>query len=180
MRILAACAAAVALLVGSAGVSVAAEPPGPTLRLVQRTAVAAPADWGHIRSSWNNRCLDADANTLPNNGTRVQLWDCNGTVQQGWNYEFVDSTRLVIHVQATNQCLEEAPGGGNGTPIQLWNCNYLAQQLWTIYFNSSTNTFMYRNELSGRWLDADNAHGNGNGTAVQVWDNLNGVNQHWW
>ena len=142
--------------------------------------MAAPVDWGHIRSSWNNRCLDADADTLPDNGTRVQLWDCNGTVQQGWRYEYVELPELVIHVQATDQCLEEAPGGGNGTQVQLWTCNYLPQQRWTMTYFRADNTVRFRNGLSGRYLDADIAHGNGNGGKVQVWDKLDGVNQHWW
>lgn len=182
MRIFAAAAAAVAVLISSSGSSLASEPNGSMVQLTRTTAVAALADWGHIRTSMNGKCLDADADTLPNDGTRVQLWDCNGTTQQGWNYEFVDNTRLVIHVQWSNKCLEEAPGGGNGTPIQIWGCGYWSQQLWTMYFFPADNTFMYRNELSGRWLDADNAHGGGNGTKVQIWDRMPAPNpnQHWW
>lgn len=32
----------------------------------------------------NGRCLDADLNTIANNGAKVQLWDCNGLPQQQW------------------------------------------------------------------------------------------------
>src|SRR6476661_1180471 len=31
---------------------------------------------GEIRSSVNNKCLDADLNDIGANGTKVQLWDC--------------------------------------------------------------------------------------------------------
>jgi Ricin-type beta-trefoil lectin domain/Ricin-type beta-trefoil lectin domain-like len=36
------------------------------------------------RNAQSNRCLDADANTIGGNGTKVQLWDCNGRQNQFW------------------------------------------------------------------------------------------------
>ena len=37
-----------------------------------------------IQTKYNLRCLDADLNTIGGNGTKVQLWDCNGQPQQNW------------------------------------------------------------------------------------------------
>jgi hypothetical protein len=40
---------------------------------------------GTMTSGYDGRCLDADLNTINANGTRVQLWDCNGQPQQKWS-----------------------------------------------------------------------------------------------
>src|ERR1700754_1586931 len=47
---------------------------------------AAPAQANPVGTfKWTNaksgRCTDADLNTIGGNGTRVQLWDCNGQSQ---------------------------------------------------------------------------------------------------
>jgi hypothetical protein len=178
MRILAACAAAVALLIGTAGGPVAAAAPGQTTEQARPAAVAAQG-WGHIRSFWNQYCLDADNTTLPANGTKVQLWECNGSPQQGWAYVPLTNGTTAIVLEKTGQCLEKAPGSDYGIGVQVWDCNYLPQQQWTVFFDQTNNTFWYRNGLGGLFLDADNSHGTGNGTRVQVWGWLNGANQKW-
>src|SRR4030081_1005995 len=38
--------------------------------------------WFTIENYDGGQCLDADANTLPANGTRVQMWGCNGRGNQ--------------------------------------------------------------------------------------------------
>ena len=49
---------------------------------------AAAASYGvAIHSAKSGRCLDADLNTIGGDGTKVQLWDCNGQPQQKWYYD---------------------------------------------------------------------------------------------
>ena len=36
-------------------------------------------------ASDESRCLDADLGTINGNGTKVQLWTCNGATNQKWN-----------------------------------------------------------------------------------------------
>ncbi|SBW17060.1 protein kinase domain-containing protein [Protofrankia symbiont of Coriaria ruscifolia] len=87
----------------------------------------------------NNRfeqrmCLDADLNGHSSNGTKVQLWACNGSVQQRWDYEGDPYTTgaLIRSVQWPAMCLDADTNtiGGNGTKVQLWTCNGFAQQQW--------------------------------------------------
>lgn len=40
--------------------------------------------WYTIQNSDGDQCLDANANTLPANGTTVQVWDCNSWGNQEW------------------------------------------------------------------------------------------------
>jgi hypothetical protein len=65
-------------------------------------------------------CLDADAATLASNGTKVQIWPCNGGSSQQWVVES-DGT---LRSGASGRCLD-APNGAtaNGTLLDLWDCN---------------------------------------------------------
>lgn len=48
--------------------------------------------WDYLGAAMVNegsgRCLDADEPTLGHNGTKVQVWDCNGGANQQWYFEF--------------------------------------------------------------------------------------------
>ncbi|MER5424543.1 RICIN domain-containing protein [Streptosporangium roseum] len=48
-------------------------------------SASATAATGPIRTHHNWRCLDADLNTIGPNGTKVQLWNCNGWSNQKWS-----------------------------------------------------------------------------------------------
>lgn len=167
--------AVLVMLAGMAGVSSASSD-----SLVARASsdVGALA-YGPIHTRLNNRCLDADANTLPNNGTKVQLWDCNGTTQQGWGLQSLGNNWYFIHIQWSDKCLDaDANAGGNGTKVQIWDCNNSRQQMW--HLTVSGGTARFTNGLPGaRCLDAD-ANNGGNGTKVQLWDCNGSPQQGWW
>lgn len=61
------------------GTASAAGPPGTTAPDPGETRTASPTGW---RSAYNNRCVDADLDTIGGNGTKVQFWNCNGQPQQ--------------------------------------------------------------------------------------------------
>ncbi|MEU8270307.1 RICIN domain-containing protein [Sphaerisporangium sp. NPDC049002] len=145
-----------ALVVGSTGVSAAAGSPGP------------------IRSHSNWRCLDADLNTIQPNGTKVQLWTCNGWNNQKWTYDVKTHT---IHSQYNNRCLDADLNtiGSNGTKVQLWDCNGWSNQKWIYDAISHTIYSMY----NGRCLDADLGGIGTNGTKVQLWECNGWANQKW-
>ena len=69
------------------------------------------------------RCLDV-ANASTANGTKVQLWDCNGSGAQNWVQE---GNRL--RNPNSNKCLD-SPGGStaDGARLQIWDCNGSAAQ----------------------------------------------------
>ena len=68
-------------------------------------------------------CVDvAGANSA--NGTRVQLWTCNGSGAQQWTVG-TDGT-----IRALGKCMDVAGATANGTQIQLWDCNGTGAQQW--------------------------------------------------
>ncbi|GAA1296866.1 RICIN domain-containing protein [Saccharothrix xinjiangensis] len=75
-----------------------------------------------IRSLHGDRgqCLDADSRN-GGNGTRVQVWRCNGTSQQVW----IAEGWQLKNERFPGMCLDADlnGGGANGTRLQLWRCN---------------------------------------------------------
>ncbi|WP_214415670.1 RICIN domain-containing protein [Sphaerisporangium fuscum] len=126
----------------------------------------------HNHASW--RCLDADLNTIANNGTKVQLWNCNGWNNQKWTYDVRTHT---IRSQYNGRCLDADLNtiGNNGTKVQLWDCNGWSNQKWIYDAISHTVYSMY----NGRCLDADLNTIGSNGTKVQLWDCNGWANQKW-
>jgi hypothetical protein len=61
------------------------------------------------------------------NGTKVQLYDCNGTGAQSWSRS---GTQLVN--ANSGKCLDATgPSSADGTPLQIWSCTGAANQQWT-------------------------------------------------
>ncbi|MFF6888023.1 ThuA domain-containing protein [Streptomyces sp. NPDC012421] len=115
----------------------------------------------------NGKCLDID-NSQTADGTKVQLWTCNGTGAQRWTVG-TDGT-----VKALGKCLDVSGGGSaDGTRIQLWTCNGTGAQKWTPQADGTV-----RNPQSGKCLDASGGVWN-DGTAVHLWTCHTGPNQKW-
>lgn len=135
---------------------------------------AIPKSVPSVRTVFNGRCLDGDLNTINGNGTKVQLWDCNASVQQSWIRNRNGNNEFTI--QFNGRCLDADLNtiGGNGTRVQLWDCNGSAQQRWTWAPDQTL-----RNGFNGRCLDADLNTIGGVGTKVQLW-NCNGQPQQRW
>jgi hypothetical protein len=136
------------------------------------TAPAMATNNAIIYSSHDGRCLDSDVATATHNGTKVQVWQCNGWNNQAWTI-YADHSIRSTH---DGRCLDEDIAGGtrNGTKVQVWDCNGWDNQKWTVYTDHSI-----RNSHDGRCLDEDIAGGTHNGTKVQVWDCNGWDNQKW-
>ena len=142
---------------------------------------------------YSYRALDADTDGIRSNGTRVQLWDDNGTESnQSWLFTSTDTVGLYkINNMASGRALDADTDtiGGNGTTVQLWDDLGATQanQLWwlvaTGYHDADNGNELYKwvNYQSGRVLDADLDTIGDNGTPVQLWDDLgvDGYNQDW-
>nr|AQQ75061.1 GH16 CBM13 [uncultured bacterium] len=116
---------------------------------------------------FGGKCVDvAGANTA--NGTRVQLWDCNGTAAQRWTMA-ADGT-----IRALGKCLDVSGGStANGARVQLWDCNGTGAQRW-----QATAARDLVNPQSNKCLDATDVS-SANGTPLQIWECHGGANQKW-
>jgi hypothetical protein len=125
-----------------------------------------PARTGRL-SGLAGKCADVDAAGTVN-GTKIQLWDCNGSTAQQWTLASDGSVR------ALGKCMDVAGSGrANGTKIQLWDCNGTGAQQWWPRPNGSLV-----NPPSGRCLDVPNSTTT-NGTQLQIWD-CNGTGAQNW
>jgi Ricin-type beta-trefoil lectin domain len=130
-----------------------------------------------IHTFYSGKCLDADLNTINDNGAVVQLWDCNYEDQQLW-YLTGD---FAIHVAYNGRCLDADVNHifDNGDRVQLWECNGSPQQKWYVY-----GDYTIRSAYSGLCLDADINHIWDNGDRIQLWECTSGPgpgpNQKWY
>jgi hypothetical protein len=74
------------------------------------------------------KCMDVNAGATAD-GTRVQLWTCNGSGAQNWAAQ-ADGT---LRNPQSGKCL--TPTGGataDGTQLVISTCNGAATQRWTL------------------------------------------------
>jgi len=121
-----------------------------------------PAGSNRIVGTQSGRCVDVP-NASHNNGTRVQLYDCNGQTNQAWT--LTSSKQLTVY---GNMCLDAA-GSGNASAVQIYSCNGQANQQWNVNANGTITGVQ-----SGRCLDV---WGTGNGQQVQIYDCNGQANQ---
>ncbi|MFE9680716.1 PQQ-dependent sugar dehydrogenase [Streptomyces sp. NPDC006285] len=115
----------------------------------------------------NGKCLDID-NAQTADGTKVQIWTCNGSEAQKWTSPS-DGTLRVL-----GKCLDVSGGASaDGTKIQLWTCNGSGAQTWAAQSDGTV-----RNPQSGKCLDASGGTWN-DGTAVHLWTCHTAANQKW-
>jgi predicted alpha-1,6-mannanase (GH76 family) len=121
---------------------------------------------GPVTSGMSGKCLDDSGNSSAN-GTKADLWDCNGTGAQNWT---VSGGTL----QVNGKCLDIIGSGStaNGTLVDIWACNGGSNQQWT----ARNGTLV--NPASGRCLD-DPGFSTTDGTQLDIWDCNGGVNQNW-
>ncbi|WP_030202701.1 ricin-type beta-trefoil lectin domain protein [Streptomyces sp. NRRL S-87] len=114
-----------------------------------------------------NKCMDVNWGAT-DDGTKVQIWDCNSSAAQQWTLPG-DGT-----LRAVGKCLDVAGGGtGNNTLIQLWSCNGTGAQQFVPRADGS----LY-NPQSGRCV-ALPASNTTNGTQLMLWDCLGIADQRW-
>jgi hypothetical protein len=134
---------------------------------VQQAGTPSPGSGsGEVRGV-NGKCLDVDGGSTAD-GTRVQLWTCNGSGAQRWTVAADGS------LQALGKCLDVAGGGSaDGTRVQVWTCNGTGAQKWAAESGGAV-----RNPQSGKCLDASGGTWN-DGTPVHLWTCHAGPNQKW-
>ncbi|HEY0638499.1 MAG TPA: ThuA domain-containing protein [Pseudonocardiaceae bacterium] len=102
---------------------------------------APPGGTGPIRGI-GGKCVDVSGSNTAD-GTKIQLWTCNGTGAQSW-------TVGGGTIRALGKCMDVAGGGtAAGTRVQLWTCNGTGAQSWQPQADGTL-----RNPQSGRCLEA--------------------------
>ncbi|MFD0568033.1 RICIN domain-containing protein [Kitasatospora gansuensis] len=86
-----------------------------------------PVGYYKIQTEKNYRCLDADLGTINGNGTKVQLWDCNGWDNQIWIWN-----GTTLQTLKNNRVLDADANTipRDGTRVQLWDRNGWDNQRW--------------------------------------------------
>src|SRR3569833_2157252 len=111
---------------------------------------------GPITSGVSGKCLD-DYTGSAVSGTKVDIWDCNGTGAQ-------QKTNTNRKHQNNSKCLDfTGAGTANGTLAEIWDCNNGANQQWEVRNGTLVNP------VSGRCLD-DPGFSTANGTQLDNWD----------
>ncbi|KAL0945344.1 hypothetical protein HGRIS_000842 [Hohenbuehelia grisea] len=65
-----------------------------------------------------SKCLDVRGNSQQN-GTPVQIYDCNGTGAQKW---VINRANTKVRLAGTNFCLDAGSSPGNGIGMKIWQC----------------------------------------------------------
>jgi hypothetical protein len=127
---------------------------------------ASAAGTGAI-TGYGGKCVDVSgANSA--NGTKVQLWTCNGTAAQNWTVG-TDGT-----IRALGKCLDVSSGStADGAKVQIWDCNGTGAQQWVA--NAAHDIV---NPQANKCLDASGPS-SADGTPLQIWTCTGGANQKW-
>jgi beta-glucanase (GH16 family) len=120
-----------------------------------------------IRGSGSGRCIDVPgANSA--DGARLQIYDCNGTGAQQWQFAS-DGT-----VRSLGKCMDAAAAGtANGTAVQLYTCNGTNAQKFTL---SAAGDLVNAN--ANKCVDVAGA-ATANASPLQLWTCSGGSNQKW-
>lgn len=83
-------------------------------------------------------CMDV-SNSGTSNGTRIQLWDCNGTSAQ----RFVYTAEGQLRPRHDNTSCTDIRGGdaGNNTTVHLWDCDGGNSEKWMINPNGLIRSY---------------------------------------
>ncbi|MDQ1295827.1 MAG: hypothetical protein QG608_3714 [Actinomycetota bacterium] len=87
------------------------------------TATNSLGATGRIQSAYAGKCIDVASGSTAT-GTAVQLYDCNGTTSQLWNFPGDGSLRF------KDRCLDLPPSDTYGTPLQIAPCTGSSRQTW--------------------------------------------------
>ena len=157
-------------IVGAGGkcVDVTGNDTGANLAVVQLwdcQALAADQHWspsaiGTGTLETLGRCLDIDGNGTVN-GTKLELYDCNGVGGQQW----IPQADGSIKNPQSGRCLDDPSGNtANGTQLQIYDCNGNAAQKFAIIQGTPIKG------PGGKCVDVAGDDVGGNGAVVQLYD----------
>jgi hypothetical protein len=131
------------------------------------TLVGSTTPTGPIVAGDNTSdCVDDNTGSSAN-GTKVQMWGCNGGASQNWTIESNGAIGI------NGNCMDiTGAGTANGALVEEWTCNGGGNQQW-LPVNG-----MLVNPVSGKCLD-DPGFNTTPGTQLDIWTCDGGTNQQW-
>jgi type 1 glutamine amidotransferase len=111
----------------------------------------------------SGKCVDVNGASSAD-GTKIQLWTCNGQANQQW-------TRSGSTLRSLGKCMT-ASGTADGSAVQLSTCTGGTTQNWTAQSDGTIRT------AAGKCLDA-NGGSSADGTQLITWTCHGGTNQRW-
>jgi len=132
-----------------------------------------PGTEGILFAGDTSKCIELSSGDS-SSGTAIDLWDCNGLVNQAW-YWASDSNKIMLggHEEA-GMCIDLPNGeASNGNALQLWACNDGDSQNWSwdngqIRYKADPNFCI---DLPGAITD--------NGNQLWLWECNGGDSQQW-
>ncbi|TFK23371.1 carbohydrate-binding module family 13 protein, partial [Coprinopsis marcescibilis] len=124
----------------------------------------------HPNGNWR-KCLDVQGAKFEN-GTPVDVFDCNGTPAQNW---IINPGNTKVQVAGQNFCLDAGDWPGDGTKMKIWQCyDNVPAQSW---FYTDDKRISLTNR--GQCLDLTNGD-TCSGNIMQIWGcSYNNANQVW-
>ncbi|HEY0449182.1 MAG TPA: ThuA domain-containing protein [Actinophytocola sp.] len=136
-----------------------------SIRIKELGGTVPPPRTGPI-TGIGGKCVDISASATAD-GTKIQLYTCNGTGAQTWT---VSGSTLT----ALGKCLDVSGGGtADNTKVQLWTCNGSGAQNWTAQADGTL-----RNPQSAKCL-TPSAGGTADGTQLVILTCNGAANQRW-
>ncbi len=132
------------------------------------TALPAAANFRSLTDGRSGLCLDVSGSNTAN-GTKVQLWSCNGTNAQKWWYDAANG--YLRSGLGGNKCLDNRGQAFNGGEIVIWDC----VDSNNLRFDWVGNTLRNRHDNN----IAVDAYGTTAGSRVGQWTANGGANQQW-
>lgn len=150
--------------------------------IVEKAMADVPAGVYRIKAANSNKYLDATNADISTNGTKIQLWDYLGGLNQHFLIEPTGSPGTHrIRLAASRKQLSQQ-SSTNRAPVVLWADRPGALQQWQITQIPGTNKFTIKGiGANGKSLDADADTYQQNGGGVQMFDSLGNdrFNQQW-
>ncbi|KAG6906510.1 hypothetical protein DXG01_013564 [Tephrocybe rancida] len=144
----------------------------PLLVLSCQDFMVSPNEYHTIHPNGDKtKCLDVRGASFQD-GTAVQIFDCNGTPAQQWKISYGTTT---VKIEAAPFCLDAGNNPGNGVLMKIWQCfPGLPAQTW---YYTPDNRIALKDK--GLCLDLPGGvHFAGN--QVQTWKCTDGnTNQVW-
>jgi hypothetical protein len=132
------------------------------------TGVVGSGSGAVVRGAGSNRCLDVPSNSTTN-GTRTEIWDCNGGANQSWT--LTPGRQLQVY---GDKCLDVSGAAtAPGTAVGIYDCTGGTNQQWNLNSDGTVTGVGL-----GLCLDVVGA-GTANGSLIEIWTCNGGSNQKW-